>query len=164
VNEGPICTDYSPIVFPTMLASSVFIYHPNVVEDYRRGILLPFFKYYDDKVDTSVFEKNNIVLATTQLNATLHLLDPAFAENQFTIKVTTLGKPPTNANPATIAYLISFFVMFGIMIGLTVATAIICFFIGKTTQKVQQERKITKQKGEKFKQLLENDYNSHNFQ
>lgn len=133
VNDGPSCRDWNSPVFPTLRGSSVFVHHPNVVDDYRKNILVPFFRFYDPKMDTTKFERNLLALGDFQLNATLALLDPAFRVNQFLVKIQTLGQPPIPTDPNLVTYLATFFSVLGAITLCAIIGCICAFYVGRCT-------------------------------
>lgn len=86
VNEGPACTDQTPLSMAAHGGSSVFVYHQGAVADFRAKVLAPLLAgvaadsaFWGTRVsfDQAKFIKGGDALASTQLGYTLNNLSPA---------------------------------------------------------------------------------------
>lgn len=95
-NGGPSCTGYSPAVIPSSLGSSIFVYTPGSATAFRKNVLTPFFVgQQGSNLVADTFNNALGALQTTQLNATLTLLNPANNVSLLTVTVNTTGTPTT---------------------------------------------------------------------
>jgi hypothetical protein len=90
-NEGPGCHGHTPMASANTRGSSVIIYHPLVVNDFRRQIVVPFFRRYDPNVETD--SMNVVVRDKGQqfFEQMMSGVEPASGIAQFTVKVTISG-------------------------------------------------------------------------
>jgi hypothetical protein len=90
-NAGPGCQDKSLAVQPSLLGSSLFVYHPDAAAEFRNQVLTPFFVKLDKprKLTESVFALNLNNLLQNQLGATLTYLAPAKDVNLYSVTYTS---------------------------------------------------------------------------
>jgi hypothetical protein len=94
-NAGPACSDRSPAIQPSLLGSSMFVYHPAAAGSFRQAVLTPFFAQVRKStgnratLNTTEFLNSLNGLQGKQLGATLTLLAPPKDINLFSVAYTT---------------------------------------------------------------------------
>jgi hypothetical protein len=86
-NTGPACRDASPMVSPSAVGSTLFVFHPGAVTAFRESVLVPFFLKKSNTLSFDNFFKGVNDLFNTQLTATLTNLAPANAVDLFAVNV-----------------------------------------------------------------------------
>ncbi|KAI8469909.1 MAG: hypothetical protein J3K34DRAFT_422397 [Monoraphidium minutum] len=93
VDSVGACPGMAPITLPSHGGSQVFVYHGKAVDDFRTGVLGPFFVNYAKKqgktLDQAKFLTELKSLQGKHLGATLTNLAPANSLELFTVSITT---------------------------------------------------------------------------
>lgn len=135
-NAGPGCPDYSPVARPNIYGSSIYLYHPSAVLDFRHQVLFPFFKRYDPSIEYNQFIKDLDSFSNLQLEVIATLLAPANEVDTFSVKVYTSGDPDVNIQNVSIRTVIGVnIVVLLIGIFLAIIVSIISFVLGRRYQR-----------------------------
>lgn len=135
-NAGPGCSDYSPIARPNIYGSSIYLYHPSAVLDFRHQVLYPFFRRYDPTVEYYRFIKDLDTFAVLQLEMVTQLLEPANEIDTFSVKVYTSGDPDVSVqfiSVSTVITVVAIILSIGGVISIIIS--ITSFILGRRYQR-----------------------------
>lgn len=91
---GPACMGSTPNTIPNHGGSTMFVYTPQAVADFRAKVLVPFFKSYDPSVNTVALLKAVESLQSKQLDASLKMVSPLNKVPMYAINIKTASKQP----------------------------------------------------------------------
>lgn len=169
INEGPSCHDHSPMAYTNTRASSVFVYHPMVINDFRRQKLLPFFKRYDNAIDSTKIQIEVRDHAEEIYERFMSAVSPNANVNTFTLRIITSGEVEkskiSSLRVTTMISMILLVLLF--LIAVMVGSGIGSFYLGRKYQRNIVETQGTKMKEDEKDQqppvVLEEQKNDESF-